>query len=234
MDRFPDPALLPPGESLCAVGGDLEPDTLLEAYARGIFPWPQAGQPLLWHSPDPRGILDFTDLRVPRSLKQEARRAGFTFTVDRDFPSVIRACAAARGPGRQGTWITSAMVRAYERLRGLGRAHSVECWAGGRLAGGLYGVYVAGVFSGESMFHRVSGASKACLIEAVRRLKEKGLGWMDIQMVTPVTGLLGGKEIPRAAFLARLAAAKKAGLPERLNDWRGRESNPQGASTERF
>lgn len=217
MQHFPDPSSLAPGQSLCAVGGDLRPETLLEAYAAGIFPWPQTGQPLLWHSPDPRGVLDFSELRVPRSLKQEARRAGFTFTADREFSLVVRACAQSRGPGRRGTWITSAMARAYESLHKLGCAHSIECWAGGELAGGLYGVYIGGVFSGESMFHRLSGASKACLVETVRRLRERGLAWMDIQMVTPVTGLLGGKEVPRAEFLARLAAAKKAGLPERLN-----------------
>lgn len=199
-----------PGESLAAVGGDLREDTLLEAYAAGIFPWPQKGAPLLWHSPDPRGVLDFEDLRVPRSLRQESRRAGFTFTADRAFSAVIRACAQARRAGQRGTWITPPMLKAYERLHELGVAHSVECWTGGELAGGLYGVHVAGVFSGESMFHTATGASKACLVETVRRLRALGYTWMDVQMVTPVTGMLGAREIPRRDFLRRLKAASAA------------------------
>lgn len=199
-----------PGESLAAVGGDLREDTLLEAYAAGIFPWPQKGAPLLWHSPDPRGVLDFEDLRVPRSLRQESRRAGFTFTADRAFSAVIRACAQARRAGQRGTWITPPMLKAYERLHELGVAHSVECWTGGELVGGLYGVHVAGVFSGESMFHTATGASKACLVETVRRLRALGYTWMDVQMVTPVTGMLGAREIPRRDFLRRLKAASAA------------------------
>lgn len=204
-----------PGESLAAVGGDLREDTLLEAYAAGIFPWPQKGAPLLWHSPDPRGVLDFEDLRVPRSLRQESRRAGFTFTADRAFAPVIRACAQARRAGQRGTWITPQMLKAYERLHELGVAHSVECWSGAELVGGLYGVHVAGVFSGESMFHTATGASKACLVETVRRLRALGYTWMDVQMVTPVTGMLGAREIPRREFLHRLKSASAAaeGLP---------------------
>jgi len=215
MGRFPDPAEMPPGESLAAVGGDLREETLLEAYAAGLFPWPQKGAPLLWHSPDPRGVLDFCDLRVPRSLKQDARRAGFTFTADRAFSAVIRACAEARRPGQRGTWITAPMQRAYERLHERGVAHSVECWSEGALVGGLYGVHIAGVFSGESMFHTATGASKACLVETVRRLRALGHTWMDVQMVTPVTALLGAHEIPRREFLRRLKAAvpADAGLP---------------------
>ncbi len=198
---------MPPGESLVAVGGDLREDTLLEAYSAGIFPWPQRGAPLLWHSPDPRGVLDFGELRVPRTLRQDVRRGGFTFTADRAFPAVIRACADARRKGQKGTWITAPMLKAYERLHEIGVAHSVECWAGGRLVGGLYGVHVAGVFSGESMFHEATGASKASLVETVRRLKALGHTWMDVQMVTPVTGMLGAREIPRREFLRRLNAA---------------------------
>lgn len=198
------------GESLVAVGGDLREDTLLEAYATGVFPWPQRGAPLLWHSPDPRGVLDFADLRVPRSLRQDIRRGGFRFTADSAFSAVIRACADAPRPGQSGTWITAPMVRAYERLHALGFAHSVECWQGARLVGGLYGVHVAGVFSGESMFHSATGASKACLVETVRRLSALGLTWMDVQMVTPVTGMLGAREVPRREFLRRLKAATSA------------------------
>lgn len=207
MGRFPDPARLSAGESLVAVGGDLREDTLLEAYASGIFPWPQRGAPLLWHSPDPRGVLDFDDLVVPRSLRRQMRRGGFRFTADQAFPAVIRACAHTPRAGQSGTWITAPMTRAYERLHALGYAHSVECWQGPRLVGGLYGVDVAGVFSGESMFHAESGASKACLVETVRRLKALGRSWMDVQMVTPVTGMLGAREVPRREFLRRLKAA---------------------------
>lgn len=217
MPRFPDPRAMPPGESLCAVGGDLRAETLLEAYGAGIFPWPQEGMPLLWHSPDPRGVLDFSELRFPRSARQAAKKGGFTFTADRDFKSVIRACADSPRAGQKGTWITPAIVRAYEALHRLGHAHSVECWSEGRLVGGLYGVYVGGVFSGESMFHTASGASKACLVETVRRLEARGLSWMDIQMLTPVTRLLGGREVPREEFLERLRKAQGGGSPRRLD-----------------
>ena len=213
MPRFPDPRALAPGEGLAAVGGDLAPETLLEAYSIGLFPWPRKGLPMLWHCPDPRGVLDFADLKVPRSLRSLARRSSFSFTVNRAFPAVIRACADAKRPGQPGTWITPGIVKAYERLHLMGVAHSVECWQGDALAGGLYGVYVGGVFSGESMFHRASGASKLCLVETARRLQARGLSWMDIQMVTDVTGLLGGKEIPRREFLDRLEAAEKDGKP---------------------
>lgn len=207
---------MPPGESLVAVGGDLREDTLLEAYSAGIFPWPQRGAPLLWHSPDPRGVLDFADMRVPRTLRQDVRRGGFTFTANRAFPAVIRACAEARRKGQKGTWITAPMLKAYERLHEIGVAHSVECWSAGRLVGGLYGVHIGGVFSGESMFHEVTGASKASLVETVRRLKALGHGWMDVQMVTPVTGMLGAREIPRREFLRRLSASS-AGEPLKLD-----------------
>lgn len=215
MGRFPDPARMAPGESLVAIEGDLRPETLLEAYAAGIFPWPQKGAPLLWHSPDPRGVLDFADLRVPRSLKADMRRGKFTFTADRAFPAVMRACAEAPRPGQRGTWITPAMLAAYGRLHELGVAHSIECWSEGELVGGLYGVHVAGVFSGESMFHAATGASKACLVETARRLKVLGHSWMDVQMVTPVTGMLGAREIPRREFLRRLktAAVPSESLP---------------------
>ncbi|MBI5595747.1 MAG: leucyl/phenylalanyl-tRNA--protein transferase [Elusimicrobia bacterium] len=217
MSRFPDPRAMAPGESLCAVGGDLRPETLLEAYRAGIFPWPQEGMPLLWHSPDPRGVLDFRDLRFPRSARQAAKKAGFTFTADRAFGAVIRACAEAPREGQQGTWITPGILEAYEELHRLGHAHSVECWAGGALAGGLYGVYAGGVFSGESMFHAVAGASKACLVETVRRLAARGLAWMDIQMLTPVTRMLGGREVPRPEFLRRLDKASAGGGPRLLD-----------------
>lgn len=214
---FPDPRKLPASEGLVAVGGDLSVEALVGAYSRGIFPWPSPGLPMLWHCPDPRGVLDFVELRVPRSLKAARRRLRCTFSMDQAFPRVIRACAAAERPGQDGTWIIPEMIRAYDRLHRAGFAHSVECWKGEELAAGIYGVYVRGVFSAESMFFKETNASKLCLLELASALRSAGLSWMDIQMLTPVTELLGGKYIPRAHFLDRLDASHRRTFPLSLS-----------------
>lgn len=215
--RFPDPRRMRAGESVIYAGGTLGVDSLRLAYAAGIFPWPSRGLPLLWHCPDPRGVLDFDELRVPRSMRQLRRRLDCELSFDRAFGRVVRACAETPRPGQEGTWITPEMLEAYCLLHAAGAAHSVECWLGGRLVGGLYGVYARGVFSGESMFHAVSGASKLCLWAAVEALRARGLRWMDVQMVTPVVELFGGKYIPRREFLDRVDAAHAAKFPERLS-----------------
>lgn len=190
------------------VGGGLEPERLIDAYRRGVFPWPVSGgnRGLWWWSPDPRGILDPKKLHVPRRLRRLIRSSGFTFTIDTAFNRVIRACAT-HGTRRGNTWITSPMVRAYGRLHELGTCHSVEVWRGERLAGGLYGVSMGGLFAGESMFSRVSNASKAALVWLVEGLRENGCSLVDVQLPSPHLEQFGVEAVPRREFLARLADA---------------------------
>ncbi len=198
---------------LLAVGGDLEPETLLEAYCQGIFPWPHEGVPyLLWFAPPQRAVLDFADLHVPRRLTRLRRAADLTFTIDRAFDDVIAACRRADRPGQSGTWILPEMEAAYCRLHRLGIAHSVEAWnPAGQLAGGLYGVDAGGLFSGESMFHREPNASKLALLFLVDHLQGQGVDFLDIQQLTPHLAALGAREIPRATFQRRLHGALISG-----------------------
>jgi leucyl/phenylalanyl-tRNA--protein transferase len=212
--QFPDPATA--GEDgLVGIGADLEPATLVDAYRRGIFPWPHPGAPLPWFSPDPRGVIPLDGLVVSRSLRARLRRSGWETTVDRAFAAVLAGCADRPGNGRGrsrprpsegdgGTWITPPMRAAYQRLHDLGHAHSLEVWDGGELVGGLYGVGVGAVFTGESMFHLASDASKVALVDLVARLGEAGGRLIDVQMVTPHLASLGARDLPRAGFLALL------------------------------
>jgi leucyl/phenylalanyl-tRNA---protein transferase len=209
--QFPDPRSASP-EGIVAIGGDLEPASLLTAYRQGIFPWPVENLPLLWFSPPERGVLDFAALHVPRSLIRARRRAAFRFTFDAAFARVIRACADTPRPGQQGTWITTDVVRAYIRLHRLGIAHSVEAWEGDFLVGGLYGVDVDGAFAAESMFYVKPYASKLALLCLVDHLRGRGLDWLDIQTVTPHMERLGARAIPRDDFLDRLQKTRERGL----------------------
>lgn len=209
--RFPDPDSAT-RDGLVAVGGDLHPDTLRQAYRQGIFPWPTPGLPLLWFSPPERGILEFADLHVPRSLARARRRHPFHLTVDADFAGVIRGCAETPRPGQDGTWITGEIIEAYERLHGLGIAHSVEARDAGRLVGGIYGVAVDGAFAAESMFYRAPNASKLALLHLIEHLGSRGLDWLDIQVLTPHMARLGARGVARDRFLARLAATRARGL----------------------
>lgn len=204
--NFPDPSILPEdSDGLVHVGGNLEVETLVKAYSLGIFPWPlEEKYPLFWFCPEKRGVIDFSDLHIPRSLKKIRAKEQFHFTFNKCFKKVMQECAAQPRPGQEGTWITKAMIPAYEKFHKEGYAHSIECWQGDTLVGGLYGVYVKGVFSGESMFYKVPNASKLSLITLVEKLGSLGLTWMDIQMTTPVTQLLGGHYISRKDFLLRL------------------------------
>jgi leucyl/phenylalanyl-tRNA--protein transferase len=187
------------------LGADLEPATLVHAYREGIFPWPQPAGPLPWFSPDPRGVLPLDGVHASRSLRQRLRRSGWDTTVDRAFDEVIAACAHRPG---EGTWITGRMRAAYRRLHRLGWAHSLEVWDGRRLVGGLYGVLVGGVFTGESMFHHASDASKAALAELAVRLAAAGGTLIDVQLATPHLASLGAVELPRGDFLATLARVR--------------------------
>jgi leucyl/phenylalanyl-tRNA--protein transferase len=184
---------------LLAVGGDLSPQRLLEAYRRGIFPWFSEGDPILWWSPDPRMVLFPGELKVSRSLSKSLRNRRYEIRFDCDFDGVIRACAAPR-EGQPGTWITAEMRSAYQRLHQLGYAHSVETWMNGELAGGLYGVSLGAAFFGESMFARIRDASKIALVHLVRKLEREKYGVIDCQMRTGHLATLGAREIPRAQF----------------------------------
>jgi leucyl/phenylalanyl-tRNA--protein transferase len=188
---------------LLAVGGDLSPRRLLEAYRRGIFPWYSEGDPILWWSPDPRMVLVPSELRVSRSLAKTLRNKSYEVRYDTAFEEVMRGCAAPR-PSQPGTWLTAEMRSAYRRLHELGYAHSVETWVEGSLAGGLYGVALGRAFFGESMFARGRDASKIALVHLVRRLAAEGYGLIDCQMHTAHLASLGARELPRTEFARRL------------------------------
>jgi leucyl/phenylalanyl-tRNA--protein transferase len=200
-------------EGLLAVGGQLTPEWLLDAYRHGIFPWPITpdGKPLLWWSPDPRAIIELDELHVSRRLHRTCRQRKFRITYDRDFAAVIVGCATA-GDRRGHTWLTDEMIDAYIHLHRLGHAHSVEAWYQDQLAGGLYGVAIAGLFAAESMFHHVRDASKVALVHLVDHLRRRGYTLFDIQQRTPHTANLGGIELPRAEYLTRLSAALRCAV----------------------
>lgn len=204
---FPDPrAALKLGSlnGLVAVGGDLSPERLLLAYRLGIFPW--SVDPITWWSPDPRGIIELNGFHVSRSLQKKMAKGAFRITRDTAFRAVIEACAQP-APGRGSTWISPQFIEAYVALHQAGHAHSVECWLQDQLVGGIYGVRMGGAFAGESMFHRVTDASKIALFHLVEHLRERQFQLFDIQMVTPHTQQFGASAIPRDDYLKRLASA---------------------------
>lgn len=215
---FPPPYLAGEG-GLLAVGGDLKPDRLMRAYALGIFPWFNEGDPILWWSPDPRMVLFPDRLHVPRRLARTLRSSRYTVTVDRAFDRVIRACADAPRPGGDGTWITEGMITAYCRLHAMGHAHSVETWVDGELAGGLYGVSLGGSFFGESMFSRMPDASKAALVVLAQQLRAWHFELIDCQVTTDHLIRLGAQEISRIEFLDRLRQSLKKPDRSGLWDW---------------
>ena len=212
---FPDPETVPevsgaPG--LVAVGGDFSPERLLLAYRSGIFPW--TDNPPSWWSPDPRGIIELDAFHIPRSLQRVLNRSPFRIGINSAFREVMSGCRESK-PGREGTWVTDAFVAAYTKLHELGHAHSVECWLGDKLVGGIYGVAVGGLFAGESMFYHEPNASKIALVELVKRLSRSGFTLFDVQMVTPTTTMFGAREIARTEYLRRLrlAVAKPCVFP---------------------
>lgn len=199
---FPVPLDAEP-EGPVAIGGDLEPGTLLEAYRHGLFPMPLGRRDRLgWFSPDPRAILPLDGLRVSRSLRRSVAR--MDVTVDECFVEVMTACA---DPSRPHGWITADFVDAYARLHRMGWAHSVETWLDGELVGGLYGVAIGAFFAGESMFHTATDASKVALVHLVERLRPLRAALLDVQWSTPHLERLGVVEIPRREYLGRLAEA---------------------------
>lgn len=208
---FPDPRATTP-EGLLAVGGEYSAEILVDAYQHGIFPWPQEGYPPLWFSPDPRGVLDFEDLHIPRSLqKWDRQHPEWTYTMNKAFSRVIRECQKQPRPNQSGTWIRPEMLAGYEALFEQGNILSLECWDGHttELIGGIYGVLVMAprgelVFSGESMFHLKPNASKMAFWKMTQYLQQHGHRWMDLQMITDVTSAFGGRYISREEYLARL------------------------------
>lgn len=192
----------PPG--LLAGGGDLSVPRLRAAYARGIFPWFLEGQPVLWWSPDPREVLFPEEFHLSRSMARSLRRGALRVTEDQAFAAVVEGCAAARGH-EAGTWITAAMKQAYGALHEAGIAHSIEVWQADQLVGGLYGVRSGRVFCGESMFSRVSNASKTAIAWLCRHSGGRGIELIDCQMPSAHLRSLGSRPLPRARFLAYLA-----------------------------
>lgn len=203
---FPDPNAATP-EGIVAYGGDLSPSRLMMAYRNGIFPWFSEGDPILWWSPNPRLILELEDFKLHKSLRKKIPQ--FEIRFDTAFSEVIRACSKIPRRGQGGSWIVSEMVEAYEVLHGMGYAHSVEAYQDGVLVGGLYGVSVGGVFCGESMFAKISDASKVAFAVLIEKLKEWGYDFIDCQVPTEHLKSLGAVEVGRESFLARLDIASK-------------------------
>jgi leucyl/phenylalanyl-tRNA--protein transferase len=200
---FPDP-LRAPKYGLVGTGGDLAPGTILEAYCRGIFPWPHGDEDELWFSPNPRTVIPIGGLHVSRRLARRIRRREFVASVDRAFRDVMEACSVRE----EGTWITRGYQAAYLRLHETGWAHSFEAWTpDGRLAGGLYGIAVGSLFGAESMFHRVTDASKFAMAAMMQYLEERAFTLVDVQMMTPHLASMGAVEIPREEYLVRVAGA---------------------------
>jgi leucyl/phenylalanyl-tRNA--protein transferase len=217
----PEIAFPPPEEAepsgLLAVGGDLRPERLLLAYSMGIFPWYDEEHPILWHSPDPRYVLLPPDLAVSRTLRRALKRGAFDVTLDTAFEDVIRACAESPRKNDPGTWITSDMIDAYCRLFELGFAHSAEAWREGELAGGLYGVSLGGCFFGESMFTRLTDASKVAFVTLVRQLAAWQFDLIDCQVHTEHLVRFGATPWTRRRFLERLGAS--LARPTRRGRW---------------
>ena len=202
---FPEPDQFA-DDGLVAIGGDLRPERLLLAYQRGIFPWCSPEDPLLWWSPDPRAILRLDRFKTSKSLRSVLNRKAFDIRVDTEFDAVIRACGDR---GMEGTWISEDFIEGYCNLHALGFAHSIEAWQGGQLVGGLYGVSIGGLFFGESMFSRVSNASKVALAHLVQSLKELGFEGVDCQLMNDHLASLGAEHISRAEFQDLITRALK-------------------------
>ncbi len=207
MVEFPDPTEAGP-EGLLAAGGDLQPETLLAAYRQGIFPWYAAGEPILWWSPDPRMVLFPAEFHASRRLRRRMRRPDYRFSFDAAFADVIDACAHIPRRGETGTWILPEMIHAYTRLHALGYAHSLEVWQGDALVGGVYGVWLNGIFFAESMFSRVTDGSKMALCRLCEKACRENWKLIDCQFHTSHLASLGAREIPRREFLQYVSESR--------------------------
>ena len=205
---FPDVELaLTEPDGLLAVGGDLSIERLIAAYQQGIFPWYSEGQPILWWSPDPRMVLEPHNIKISRSLAKTIRKKEFHITFDQHFREVITACSEARlekGKIQDETWILDEMIEAYVELHDAGYAHSVECWKDEQLVGGLYGIAIGNVFFGESMFSRISNASKIAFVALAQQLEQWGFKLIDCQVYTSHLESLGAGMISRQQFIRLL------------------------------
>ncbi|HEU0187271.1 MAG TPA: leucyl/phenylalanyl-tRNA--protein transferase [Gallionellaceae bacterium] len=202
---------------LLAAGADLSPERLLDAYRHGIFPWFSNGDPILWWSPDPRMVLFPQEFKLSHSLRKTLRHGHYEVRTDTAFEQVMRACAEPRN-GQDGTWIQEEIIAGYVGLYRQGHAHSVETWMDGELIGGLYGVCIGRMFYGESMFSRRSDASKIAMAHLCAQLERWQVGMIDCQMNTAHLASLGGREIPRTEFLARLQ--ELIHYPDIASPWR--------------
>jgi leucyl/phenylalanyl-tRNA---protein transferase len=182
----------------------LDPESLLSAYAQGIFPMTDGDGQVRWYTADPRGVLPLAGFHVPRTLRQRVRQGRFEVRINGDFAGTMRGCMEGRA---EGSWISEKLIAAYQRLHELGFAHSVECWREGRLVGGLYGVSLGGAFFGESMFHRETDASKVALVRLVERLRERGFVLLDTQATTEHLERFGARQIPAERYMRELHAA---------------------------
>lgn len=215
--EFPPPELAEP-DGLLAIGGDLSVQRLLEAYQKGIFPWYTEGEPLLWWSPAPRLILLPHEFHLPKRLARSMKKQNFTVTADTAFSEVVEQCAQFRDKNRQQTWITADMKKAYCRLHELGYAHSIECWRGSMLTGGLYGVALDRVFYGESMFSRVTNSSKIALYTLVKHAEQLNIKLIDCQVKTEHLSGLGAREVSRKHFQEMLQKYIRTMAPQKK--WR--------------
>jgi leucyl/phenylalanyl-tRNA---protein transferase len=221
-DVFPPPERAT-ADGILAIGGKPDPDLLLAAYSRGIFPWPHSGLPLLWFCPDPRFVLIPREAHLSRSLRKTMRRGsigglgGIEVRADTAFEAVIRACARQRRPGQRGTWINRSMIKGYTALHERGFAHSIEAWQEGRLVGGLYGISLGAVFYGESMFTEVPDASKVAFATLLGNLVRWDFQLVDCQSYTEHLATFGAEDWPRERFLGALERALQA--PTRMGPW---------------
>jgi leucyl/phenylalanyl-tRNA--protein transferase len=210
IEAFP-PVETADEDGLLAIGGDLEPASVLLAYRSGIFPWPISARTLAWFAPPERGVLFLDEFHISRRLRDELKKGRFTTKVNADFVGVINRCAEVKNRGTQrSTWITRPMREAYTELNRLGFAHSFESYANDVLVGGLYGIQIGRFFAAESSFFRVSNASKIAMIRLAEHLKEQGIGWFDCQVLTPFSESFGARSIPRQEFMQLLDSAIRA------------------------
>lgn len=194
-------------DGILAIEGDLQMNTLISAYANGVFPWPHEDYPLLWFHPPKRGVLFFKDLHIPSSLQKQLKKNNYQFSLNQAFDQVIENCSSQERPDQDGTWITQEMILAYKNLHKNAHAHSLEVWRDDQLVGGIYGVSIGPLFSAESMFYKESNCSKLCFIQLCQLLKFKGAQWIDLQMLTPITESFGGIYVEQKDFCQLVNAA---------------------------
>lgn len=204
-------------DGLLAIGGELNEETLIEAYKNGIFPWPVRPEyPLTWFSPNPRGVIEFSDFKIPKSLAKFLKKSSYQIKFNQDFEQIIRKCSETIRKHEAGTWIYPSIIEGYTKLFEKQLAYCVGVYQQEKLVGGLYGVCIGEIISGESMFHTQTNASKVALVSLIQKLKENGIQFIDTQMVTPVISSFGGKYIPRSEFIRKLKMLSQTRLRQEI------------------